>query len=296
MLKKNLPDTSSDEDEDVQTRSKRPPKLQRAKRKDELSLLSPMSSARSSDSEPPTVPAVKPAATIDESPPKLDVEGNVVQDKKKTDTLRRLFSVGGKGGKGGKGGGKGGKGKGVPGIVVECEDKSSAATPPKIETKEVASFPILEKKKQQRKRSAELAERPRIVCRIPLSRINYPFKKPSSEEIRTKTEMANTRQDAFKCFSESDGKFAKRKDRDKGGRKRTASSDDDSSVSNCDKDVKKPNSDVKKKRTPEGLGAKTDNGKQSKHKRAVGTFSSRSPSPVRRPCSPPAKVRHYTGP
>ncbi|KAG8231325.1 hypothetical protein J437_LFUL011718, partial [Ladona fulva] len=55
----------------------------------------------------------------EESPPKLDVEGNAIQDKKKSDTLRKLFSKGGdKGGSigakggakgGGKGGAKGGK-------------------------------------------------------------------------------------------------------------------------------------------------------------------------------------------
>lgn len=50
----------------------------------------------------------------EESPPKLDVEGIAVQDKKKSDTLRKLFSGVG----GGKGGGKGKGGKGKGGVIV----------------------------------------------------------------------------------------------------------------------------------------------------------------------------------
>ncbi len=52
----------------------------------------------------------------EESPPKLDVEGIAVQDKKKSDTLRKLFSRPVEGG--GKGGGKGKGGKGKGGVIV----------------------------------------------------------------------------------------------------------------------------------------------------------------------------------
>lgn len=56
----------------------------------------------------------------EESPPKLDVEGIAVQDKKKSDTLRKLFSRREEGGAKAGGKGKGGKGKcGV--IVMESE-------------------------------------------------------------------------------------------------------------------------------------------------------------------------------
>lgn len=59
-----------------------------------------------------------------ESPPKLDVEGVNISDKKKSDTLRKLFSRreenGGGGGKGGKGA-KGGKGKAAGIIIIESE-------------------------------------------------------------------------------------------------------------------------------------------------------------------------------
>lgn len=56
-----------------------------------------------------------------ESPVKVDPEGKSVQDKKKSDTLRKLFTPkrdteGGKGG-GGKGG-KGGKGKGGVNVII----------------------------------------------------------------------------------------------------------------------------------------------------------------------------------
>lgn len=69
----------------------------------------------------------------EESPPKLDVELKN-RDKKKNDTLRRLFRPlrdnegGGKGGKGGKGGGKGkGKGGKTPGVlVVECDSERTS--------------------------------------------------------------------------------------------------------------------------------------------------------------------------
>lgn len=58
----------------------------------------------------------------EESPPKLDVEGIAVQDKKKSDTLRKLFSRPQEGG--GKNGGKGNGGKGKFGvIVVESEER-----------------------------------------------------------------------------------------------------------------------------------------------------------------------------
>lgn len=151
-----------------------------------------------------------------ESPPKLDVEVNKVADKKKNDTLRKLFSIkrdgetGGKGGKGGKGGaksgGKGGKGgKGTPGvIVVECnnerasgspfrERSASPTPPPAVERLSLLTTPSLKKE------PAKLVQHPTpnsLMCRIDLNKVNINNidSKKRSEEIRTRTELPDTRQ------------------------------------------------------------------------------------------------------
>ncbi|XP_075234470.1 AF4/FMR2 family member lilliputian isoform X2 [Lycorma delicatula] len=152
----------------------------------------------------------------EESPPKLDVEGNSKQDKKKSDTLRRLFSVlkrdnegGGKGGKG-KGGGKcGGKGGSkTPGVlVVECDsERTSPYESPRVPPiPSPTNFPHppsppplpIPSPAQQPSCNKTL----NIMCRIDLSRLdlsqldNLMLKKRSSEEVRTRTELPDTRQD-----------------------------------------------------------------------------------------------------
>nr|CAD7460307.1 unnamed protein product [Timema tahoe] len=222
--------------------------------------------------KPPSAPKVE------ESPPKLDMEGDNVQDKKKNDTLRKLFSVslkreqeGGKGGKGGvyggKGGaygGKGGKGKGkggskTPGVIVvdsesvrtlsPAEEESASVLPaisprllsplPSHDTtsKRVAAEvspnfglkhdspqqPILtskpepkehgpsekgKKKSVENKTSTKAVNilptlvfndngMPSLMCKIDLSRLSsVPAKR--GEDVRTRTELADTRQESTK--------------------------------------------------------------------------------------------------
>nr|CAD7575244.1 unnamed protein product [Timema californicum] len=222
--------------------------------------------------KPPSAPKVE------ESPPKLDMEGDNVQDKKKNDTLRKLFSVslkreqeGGKGGKGGvyggKGGaygGKGGKGKGkggskTPGVIVvdsesvrtlsPAEEESASVLPaisprllsplPSHDTtsKRVAAEvspnlglkhdspqqPILtskpepkehgpsekgKKKSVENKTTTKVANSlptlvfndngmPSLMCKIDLSRLStVPAKR--GEDVRTRTELADTRQESTK--------------------------------------------------------------------------------------------------
>ncbi|KAF4523375.1 hypothetical protein B566_EDAN005532 [Ephemera danica] len=165
-----------------------------------------MSSGCSSDSD--TAVAGKEV-----SPPKLDTDGKAVQDKKKNDTLLKLFKRNQPqdGGKGGKGGAKGGKGKGVPAIKVECRSERSLAederllamSPHSPLLSPLSSYDTVTRREvvpppapvtSARSPSPLRSRSPvRIMCRIPLSRLqNIPKK---SAEIRTRTELANTRQD-----------------------------------------------------------------------------------------------------
>nr|CAD7257214.1 unnamed protein product [Timema shepardi] len=222
--------------------------------------------------KPPSAPKVE------ESPPKLDMEGDNVQDKKKNDTLRKLFSVslkreqeGGKGGKGGvyggKGGaygGKGGKGKGkggskTPGVIVvdsesvrtlsPAEEESASVLPAisprllsplpshdttskrvaaevspnlglkhdspqqpsltsKPEPKEHGPSEKGNKKSVENKTTTKVANSlptlvfndngmPSLMCKIDLSRLStVPAKR--GEDVRTRTELADTRQESTK--------------------------------------------------------------------------------------------------
>jgi hypothetical protein len=105
-------------------------------------------SDRDSDRSP--ILSRPPISKVEESPPKLDTEGKAIQDKKKSDTLRKLFVPTKGGAKGGpkvagkdgakagiycaSGGGKGvgAKGKGgskTPGVlVVECESERTSSS------------------------------------------------------------------------------------------------------------------------------------------------------------------------
>lgn len=244
---------------------------------------------------------------IDESPPKLDVEGNI-KDRKKTETLMKLFSAGNKGGKGGKGGG--GKGKGVPGIVVKCEpdrtertcDDVKISSSPNVkdvlpEAKDVEVIdtkkPREDKKLKDRKTDKldvkiERKEKspdsrknfieippftyknegsiPSLMCHIDLNRISIVLKKRTSEDIRTKTELADTRQkceDVVKSEKKSKKEVKGEKSRTEKVKKRAYSSDESEMDVKCDK--------VKEKKKEEGKSkhkSKSDKGnKWHRHER-----------------------------
>lgn len=80
----------------------------------QIYFLCTATSLSNSCKRPPLEPTDRPGSgEKEESPPKLDPDGQSIQDKKKSDTLRKLFSkregeAGLGKGKGGKGGGKGG--------------------------------------------------------------------------------------------------------------------------------------------------------------------------------------------
>lgn len=189
-------------------------------------------------------PTSEPEVKKEESPPKLDFEGNIIADKKKNDTLRRLFSIGlgkkdgetgGKGGKGGKGGGKGGGkcggkggkgGKGTPGvIVVECSNERTSVSPVRDRSRSrspslpPAPPPVIERIPSLPPPSPAM-ELPKpepfpvkLVCRINLNRLNYIPNKRHSEEVRTRTENPDTRQEEKK--SKRSDKHKSRSDKKK---------------------------------------------------------------------------------
>lgn len=163
-------------------------------------------------------PESEPETKKEESPPKLDFEGNVVADKKKNDTLRRLFSIGlgkrdgetggkggkggGKGGKGGKCGGKGGKGgKGTPGVIVECNSERTLVSPLRDRSPSplllpppiMERIPSLPPPSPVREPKTEPFPSS-LMCRIDISRLNHIPSKRRSVEVRTRTENPDTRQ------------------------------------------------------------------------------------------------------
>ncbi|XP_076676576.1 AF4/FMR2 family member lilliputian isoform X3 [Andrena cerasifolii] len=144
---------------------------------------------------PPTRTTSPENSDSDNSPgPKLQEEdaGNV-QDKKKSDTLRKVFSSSMGGGKGGGKGGKGGKGGGKCGIYVE-EYTASANTPtggespykrPSSQASSVIqSFPPL----------TYVNGVPSLFCRIDLNRLPHIAQQLSrGQEVRQRTELPDTR-------------------------------------------------------------------------------------------------------
>lgn len=143
---------------------------------------------------PPTRATSPENSDSDNSPgPKLQEEdaGNV-QDKKKSDTLRKVFSSSMGGGKGGGKGGKGGKGGGKCGIYVE-EYTNSANTPtggespykrPSSQASNVIqSFPPL----------TYANGVPSLMCRIDLSRLPHISQLSRGQELRQRTELPDTR-------------------------------------------------------------------------------------------------------
>ncbi|KAI5702548.1 hypothetical protein M8J76_010155 [Diaphorina citri] len=151
------------------------------------------------------------------SPPKLDVESVPKQDKKKNDTLRKLW--GGKGGgKGGKD--KGGKGKAKAGGVIIIEQRSPAVSeriPSPVDMK-----PSVEPPPIQYPPHGKLS----LMCSISLSKLSYIPSKSRSEEMRIKTELADTRQSE------------KEEEKGKGGTKTAQSLPSDSKVKSSSKHKK----------------------------------------------------------
>ncbi|XP_053973818.1 AF4/FMR2 family member lilli isoform X1 [Hylaeus volcanicus] len=143
---------------------------------------------------PPTRTTSPENSDSDNSPgPKLQEEdtGNV-QDKKKSDTLRRVFSTSVGGGKGGGKGGKGGKGGGKCGIYVE-EYTTSANTPtggespykrPSSQASSVVqSFPPFN----------YVNGVPSLLCRIDLNKLPHISQLSRGQELRQRTELPDTR-------------------------------------------------------------------------------------------------------
>lgn len=111
-------------------------------------------------------------AKSQESPPKLDVECIAVQDKKKSDTLRKLFSRREEGG--GKTGGKGKGGKGKCGVIVmesEAERKllqrSSAVSPASLTTAAATTTTTTATATDTTTSSSSASNLPKIQDRVP---------------------------------------------------------------------------------------------------------------------------------
>lgn len=120
--------------------------------------------------------------------PKVREERESVQDKKKSDTLRMLFSRSGKtGGKGGGKGGKGGKGGGKCGIYVE--ELTSATTPtggesPYKRPSSRMSLPPL---------TYNVDGNPSLMCRVALTRLSHIPPNNRGQLFRERTELPDTR-------------------------------------------------------------------------------------------------------
>ncbi|XP_020294530.1 serine/arginine repetitive matrix protein 2 isoform X2 [Pseudomyrmex gracilis] len=125
-----------------------------------------------------------------------DDAGNV-QDKKKSDTLRHVFSTSKGGGKGGGKGGKGGKGGGKCGIYVEEYTNNSAThtptggdSPYKRPSSQTSSGNILRSSPS----FAQGNNIPSIMCKIELSRISPQILQLCrGQELRQRTELSDTR-------------------------------------------------------------------------------------------------------
>ena len=183
----------------------------------------------------------------DENTPKLDSEGVIIHDKKKNDTLRKLFpkrdnessgvkSGGKSGGKGvAKVGGKccGGKGGGKTGIKggksgksnIECEPEKIAKLP-KIDvtlpippqtsqnTRIQEAFTVENTKQKSHVFLPPLKfinGKPSLMCSLDLSRLPHIPSKRRSEEIRIRTELSDTRQSKTKKDSDSKSEKRERK-------------------------------------------------------------------------------------
>ncbi|XP_033334216.2 AF4/FMR2 family member lilliputian isoform X2 [Megalopta genalis] len=143
---------------------------------------------------PPTRTTSPENSDSDNSPgPKLQEEdaGNV-QDKKKSDTLRRVFSTSVGGGKGGGKGGKGGKGGGKCGIYVE-EYTTSANTPTGNESPYKRPSSQASTAVQTLPSLTYVNGVPSLFCRIDLSRLPHISQLSRGQEFRERTELPDTR-------------------------------------------------------------------------------------------------------
>nr|XP_050849625.1 AF4/FMR2 family member 4 isoform X3 [Vespula vulgaris] len=142
---------------------------------------------------PPTRTTSPDNSDSDNSPtPKLqeDDAGNV-QDKKKSDTLRKLFSISKGGAKGGGKGGKGGKGGGKCGIYVQ-EYTASANTPNGSESP--YKRPLSQSSNTQTIPPLTYTNGvPSLMCKIDLSRIPHLSQMSRGQELRQRTELPDTR-------------------------------------------------------------------------------------------------------
>ncbi|XP_033223420.1 AF4/FMR2 family member 4-like isoform X6 [Belonocnema kinseyi] len=118
-------------------------------------------------------------------------DGGNVQDKKKSDTLRKLFSSAKGGGKGGGKGGKGGKGGGKCGIYVEEYTSNNTPTGGESPYKRLSSsqtpttLPIPP--------VSYVNGLPSVLCRLDLSRISHIPQPSRGKELRQRTELPDTR-------------------------------------------------------------------------------------------------------
>ena len=118
-------------------------------------------------------------------------DGGNVQDKKKSDTLRKLFSSAKGGGKGGGKGGKGGKGGGKCGIYVEEYTSNNTPTGGDSPYKRLSSsqtssmLPIPP--------FTYVNGLPSLLCRLDLSRISHIPQPSRGKELRQRTELSDTR-------------------------------------------------------------------------------------------------------
>lgn len=116
-------------------------------------------------------------------------DGGNVQDKKKSDTLRKLFSSAKGGGKGGGKGGKGGKGGGKCGIYVEEYTSANTPTggesPYKRLSSQTSTIPIPP--------ISFVNGLPSVLCRLDLSRISHIPQISRGKELRQRTELPDTR-------------------------------------------------------------------------------------------------------
>ncbi|KAF5270090.1 hypothetical protein FQA39_LY08502 [Lamprigera yunnana] len=165
-----------------------------------------------------------------ESPVKVDTGTKSIQDKKKSDTLRKLFtpkrdSEGGKGGgKGGAKGGKGGKGKGGVNVIIMDGDYERSSSSVEEETMPTVSNPTFISPLLNHENKTTIShpcsvteikpvktelpvsenskfERKSVLVRIDLNLIDLSrlrhipkLNKRQSEELRQRAELADTRQ------------------------------------------------------------------------------------------------------
>uniref|UniRef100_A0A8D8WC40 AF4/FMR2 family member lilli n=2 Tax=Cacopsylla melanoneura TaxID=428564 RepID=A0A8D8WC40_9HEMI len=137
------------------------------------------------ENSPPKLHVATPKMSYAENNiPKIDVESVPKQDIKKKETLLKLWGSKGAG-KGGKD--KGGKGKGGGMIIV---DQRSPAVSERIPSP-VDMRPTVEPPPPLQYTPTG---RPIIMCSISLSKLSHIPSKSRSEEMRIKTELADTRQ------------------------------------------------------------------------------------------------------